>query len=143
MFGSKDKNVRPSTGIDTLIGAGTTIRGDVHFSGGLRVDGRVIGGLVAEAADAVLMVSDKGVIEGAIKVGHLVVNGRVLGDIVASERIELAAQARIDGDITYKLLEMEAGAQVNGRIVRAQAAAKTVAEVAPKSEPASAVESAN
>ncbi len=138
MFGSKDKTVRPSTDIDTLIGARTTIRGDVHFSGGLRIDGRVIGGLIADAADAVLMVSDQGVIEGGVNAPHLVINGRIIGDIVASERIELAAQARIDGNITYKLLEMAAGAQINGRIVRDQPAAKTTPDGAYKAVTAEA-----
>ncbi|MGD9582362.1 MAG: polymer-forming cytoskeletal protein [Lysobacterales bacterium] len=138
MFGSKDKSVRPSTEIDTLIGARTTIRGDVHFSGGLRVDGRVIGSVIADAADAVLMVSDKGVIEGGVNAPHLVINGRIIGDIVASERIELATQARIDGNITYKLLEMAAGAQVNGRIARDQPVVKPAADGSPKGEAAAA-----
>jgi len=42
----------------------------------------------------------------------------VTGDVVVSVRLELAPQARIDGDLRYHTLEMAAGAQVNGRISR-------------------------
>lgn len=143
MFGKKHPTVRPSTEIDTLIGARTTIRGDVHFSGGLRIDGRVIGNLIADAADAVLMVSDQGVIEGGVTAPHLVINGRITGDVTASERVELAAQARIDGNIAYKLLEMAAGAQVNGRIVRELPVAKTALTGPPKDAAADAASGAD
>lgn len=120
MFGSdKRGNGRPPVNVDTLIGSNTIIRGDVMFSGGLHVDGRIEGSVVAapEAA-ALVMLSEKGVIEGEVRAPHVVINGQIRGDIIASERVELAAQARVDGNIYYKLLEMAAGAQVNGRIVR-------------------------
>jgi cytoskeletal protein CcmA (bactofilin family) len=58
------------------------------------------------------------VIEGEVRAPHVVINGNLKGDIIASERIELATQARVQGNIYYKLLEMAAGAQVNGQIVR-------------------------
>lgn len=119
MFGNKNKNGSPGMDIDTLIGARTTFRGDIHFSGGLRIDGTVQGILTAEAgSDALLMLSDKGSIEGEVRVPHVIINGVFIGDIIASERVELAAQARVTGDIFYKVLEMAPGAQVTGRIMR-------------------------
>ena len=121
MFGSnKDKAAaRPSLHVDTLIGQRTTLRGDISFSGGLHIDGTVFGAVVAEAgAEAILVVSEKGIIEGEVRSPHVVINGTVRGDIVAAERIELATQARVNGNIYYKILEMQAGAQVNGQIVR-------------------------
>lgn len=119
MFGNSRKGNRPPMSVDTLIGATTTIRGDVIFSGGLHVDGRIVGSVIAEPdSDALVMLSQKGVIEGEIRAPHVVINGQLKGDIVATERVELAAQARVDGNIFYKMLEMAAGAQVNGRIVR-------------------------
>jgi cytoskeletal protein CcmA (bactofilin family) len=120
MFGSDKKgNGRPPVNVDTLIGSNTVIRGDLTFSGGLHVDGRIEGSVVAAPdAAALVMLSDKGVIEGEVRAPHVVINGQIRGDIVASERVELASQARVDGNIYYKLLEMAAGAQVNGRIVR-------------------------
>jgi cytoskeletal protein CcmA (bactofilin family) len=120
MFGNgKRSNQRPSLNVDTLIGERTVITGDVRFSGGLHIDGTVRGSVVAEPdAEAVLVLTEKGVIEGEVTAPHVVVNGQLRGDIVATERVELAAQARVDGNIYYKLLEMAAGAQVNGKIVR-------------------------
>lgn len=120
MFGSDKKNGRPTSAVDSLIGSRTTIRGDLSFAGGLHVDGRVVGAIVADedATDAVLMVSAKGRIEGEVRAPHVVIHGEMHGDIIASERVELGAHARVTGNIHYKLLEMSAGAQVNGKIVR-------------------------
>jgi cytoskeletal protein CcmA (bactofilin family) len=120
MFGNDKKtNGRAAPAVETLIGAGTTIKGDLSFSGGLHVDGTVQGSIVAApGAEAMLVVSEKGTIEGEVRAPHVVINGNMKGDIVASERIELASQARVQGNIYYKLLEMAAGAQVNGQIVR-------------------------
>jgi cytoskeletal protein CcmA (bactofilin family) len=121
MFGSdKRAGAKPATSVESLIGPRTVIRGDVEFAGGLHVDGQVIGTLVADpGGDGTLMLSDKGVIEGEIRAPHVVINGRVSGDIYASERVELAAQARVHGNIHYKVLEMAAGAQVTGQLTRA------------------------
>jgi cytoskeletal protein CcmA (bactofilin family) len=116
---SKKAGALPPLHVDTLIGARTTIVGDVRFSGGLHVDGTIRGMVVAEpGSEALLVLSEKGMVDGEIHAPHVVINGQVKGDIVASERVELAAQARVDGNIYYKLLEMAAGADVNGRIVR-------------------------
>ena len=119
MFGSKDKPSRPTMDIDTLIGARTRIEGNIQFSGGLRIDGCVQGTLVSEGdQQSVLMLSEKGIIEGEVRAPHVVINGTLKGDIVASERVELAPQARVTGNIYYKILEMAAGAEVSGQIVR-------------------------
>lgn len=104
--------------IDTLIGAQTAIHGDVSFSGGLRLDGRVRGNVTA-APDlpSMLVVSEKGVVEGEVKVGHLVLNGTVTGPVHASELLELQPQARVYGEVHYAALEMHQGALVEGRLV--------------------------
>jgi cytoskeletal protein CcmA (bactofilin family) len=110
---------RPSVNVDTLIGTKVIVRGDMLFSGGLHIDGTVIGSITAEpGSEAVLVLSERGRIEGEIRAPHVVINGSVSGDIHASAKVELAAKARIEGNIHYRLLEMAAGAEVNGRIVR-------------------------
>lgn len=141
MFGNSRKGNRPPMSVDTLIGATTTIRGDVIFSGGLHVDGRIVGSVIAEPdSDALVMLSQKGVIEGEIRAPHVVINGQLKGDIVATERVELAAQARVDGNIFYKMLEMAAGAQVNGRIVREDEPRKQLPKPIEDAAPAAAEE---
>lgn len=110
---------RPSMNVDTLIGTKVIVRGDLVFSGGLHIDGTVIGSVTAEpGSEAVLVLSERGRIEGEIRAPHVVINGSVSGDIHASAKVELATQARVEGNIHYRLLEMAAGAEVNGRIVR-------------------------
>ncbi len=107
---SAKKNVQAATSITTLIGPETIIRGDIAFGGGLHIDGRIEGSLNAiEDNKTLLSISDKGIVTGEIRASHVVVNGTVKGDITASERLELAAKARIEGNVYYKLLEMSAG----------------------------------
>ncbi|MBK6435936.1 MAG: polymer-forming cytoskeletal protein [Rhodanobacteraceae bacterium] len=120
MFGSsKNTNNRPTMTIDTLIGVKTKIKGDITFSGGFRVDGCVIGSVCADGGpDSVLSISDQGSVEGEVRAPHVIINGMMKGDVIASERVELAAQARVHGNVHYKVLEMAAGAQITGRVVR-------------------------
>jgi cytoskeletal protein CcmA (bactofilin family) len=106
------------TSVDTLIGRQTEILGDVCFSGGLHIDGRVKG-MVTTTGDkpAALSISDSGVIEGDVRVPVIVLNGTVHGDVYSSERLTLSAKARVVGNVYYKVLQMEPGALINGQLV--------------------------
>jgi cytoskeletal protein CcmA (bactofilin family) len=104
--------------IETLVGKGTTIRGDLEFNGGLHVDGSVVGNLTAASDSGTLLsVSEAGRVEGTIKAPQVIVNGTVRGDIHALERLVLGAKARVEGDVHYGSIELELGAQVNGHLV--------------------------
>lgn len=112
---------RDGQAVDTLIGAHVTIRGDVQFSGGLYVEGRIVGKVTAvEGEHAVLMLAEQGRIEGEVRAPVVLVNGRLDGDVHASDRIELAAKARVLGNVHYRVVEMNAGAQLSGRLVHEQ-----------------------
>ena len=117
MFGSEKRGSRSMSAITTLVAEGTTIRGDIEFDGGLHMDGSVEGSITAQGAKAVLTLSEKGRVNGEIRTPNAVINGQVKGDIIVSERLELAAQARIDGNVYYKVLEMAAGAQLSGKMI--------------------------
>src|SRR5688572_7518750 len=117
MFGKKS-TTKPQSRIDCLIGTGTTIEGDITFSGGLRVDGHVRGSVVAADGNAgTLVLSEQAQIEGEIRVSHVVINGTVVGPVHAAEYIELQAKANVTGDVYYKTLEMQLGAVLQGRMV--------------------------
>lgn len=104
--------------VDTLIGSYTEVRGDVLFSGGLHIDGRVKGKVLANAGEsASLSVSETGTIDGDVSVPILTVNGQVSGNVYASDRMVLAPNARVDGNVYYNRLEVQAGAEVNGQMV--------------------------
>jgi cytoskeletal protein CcmA (bactofilin family) len=117
MFGNEKRGAKAIAAINTLIAEGTRIRGDVHFEGGLHLEGLVEGAVTAAGPDSVLTVSGKGRIHGEVRVSNAVVNGTVHGDLFVAERLELAAEARVDGNVHYKLLEMAVGAQVNGKML--------------------------
>jgi cytoskeletal protein CcmA (bactofilin family) len=114
------KDARPVAGTDaatTLIAAGTEVRGDVHFSGRLHLDGKVEGAIRGEGAQAILTLSEHAVVTGEVQAPHIVVDGTINGDVDAGERLELASNARVEGNVYYKMLEMSAGARINGKMV--------------------------
>ncbi len=114
MFGSKKNNLK----VDTLIGQSTEIKGDVVFKGGLHLDGTIIGSIYAEDdSGSTLIVSNNGAVEGDVTVPNIVLNGKVTGDVYASEKVELAKLARVSGNVYYNLLEMAMGAEINGNLV--------------------------
>ena len=125
MFGKK-KTGTPQNSIDSLIGAGTRVEGNVVFTGGLRVDGEVRGNISSEnPLEGTLVISEKASVEGAISVGHVVINGTVIGPVFAGESLELLPSARVTGDVEYHQIEMQQGAVIQGRLVH-QVNAKTV-----------------
>jgi cytoskeletal protein CcmA (bactofilin family) len=117
MFGNDKRNGKAVSAITTLIAEGTVIRGDVAFTGGLHLDGMIEGAISADGEGALLTLSEKGRVSGEIRASNAVINGAVSGDIVVAERLELASNARVEGNVYYKVLEMAAGAQVNGKMV--------------------------
>ncbi len=109
---------KKSTKIETLIGTAMEIQGDLIFSGGLHVDGKIIGNVIAEDdSHSMLILSDQGQIEGEVRVPYVVLNGQVIGDVYASERVELSSHGQVEGNVYYNLLEMAMGAEVNGNLV--------------------------
>lgn len=111
---------KPQNRIDTLIGAGTHVDGNIRFSGGLRVDGEVRGDVIAEpGAPSTLVVSEHGRVSGQVSVTHLVVNGKITGPVRASEYLELQGKADITGDVEYKTMEIHWGAVISGKLVHA------------------------
>lgn len=116
-----NKRIKPQSRIDSLIGIGTKVEGDVVFSGGLRLDGYVKGNVFAEEGKpSTLVLSEQARVDGAIRVSHVVINGTVNGPVYASEYVELQAKSRVTGDVCYKTLEMHLGAVIEGRLVHQQ-----------------------
>jgi len=119
MGSSSKKSKTSGAKVDTLIGHQTEILGDVRFTGGLHIDGVVKGNVYADGdADSVAIISERGRVEGELRVPNLLVNGYVSGDVYAVERLDLAKNARVRGDVYYHTMEMAGGAEVNGKLVR-------------------------
>ena len=127
MLGQGKKSKSAGAKVDTIIGQQTRIEGDVHFSGGLHVDGRIKGSIIAaDGSGSVLTVSEHGDIEGDVRVPTVVLNGTVTGDVHSEERIEMAAKAKVNGNVYYKLIEMAMGSAVNGSLVHRSEAESSV-----------------
>jgi cytoskeletal protein CcmA (bactofilin family) len=124
MFGGKSS--KPQNRIDSLIGETTTVEGDVIFSGGLRIDGKVKGSvLAADGQPSTLVLSERARVEGEIRVSHAVINGTVVGPVFAGEYVELQAKCNVTGDVHYRTLEIQLGAVVQGRLVHQDQAQET------------------
>lgn len=120
MFGNnKKKTPKAKAGAaDTLICKQTKITGDINFEGVLYIDGHVVGNISSEEMDnSLLTIGVNGFVEGEVKVPHIMILGKVKGDVHALEHVELMAESRIEGDVYYKLIEMSMGAEVNGQML--------------------------
>lgn len=109
---------KPVDTIDTLIGQKTLFKGDIEFSGGLRIDGQIKGNITArDESNSTLVLSELSEVEGNVAVPHVVVNGMVKGNIMSTGRVELQSKSQIIGDVHYRAVEMELGATINGNLV--------------------------
>jgi cytoskeletal protein CcmA (bactofilin family) len=123
MFGKKHS--KPQNRIDSLIGAGTTIDGNINFSGGMRIDGNINGNVIAtHGKPSTLVLSEHGHVTGEVTVTHLVINGTINGPVSASEYLELQGKAKVNGDVHYKTLEIQLGAIIEGRLIHNAVAAQ-------------------
>lgn len=104
--------------IDTLIASNVVINGDVNFSGGIQIDGKVVGNVIAsEQKGSIVRITDQGIVEGEIRGPNVIINGKVDGDVYSTEHLELAANAVVTGNVHYNLIEMVMGSSVNGSLV--------------------------
>ena len=126
MFGRKKIK---SAQIDTLIGKNTVVKGDVHYRGGLHIEGKVQGNLIADKQEkTVLIVSEKGCVEGDVKGPIIILNGRIEGNVYSTATLEMARHAKVKGNVYYNLLEMEVGAKVNGSLIHQSVSSKSIKE---------------
>lgn len=109
--------------ITTLISKATEITGDLHFSGVLEVEGKIRGNIYAdEDSSAEVRIRESGLVQGEIKVPSVIINGLVEGDVHSTQHLELAAKARVVGNVYYHLIEMVMGSEVNGSLCHRSAA---------------------
>ena len=102
---------------ETSIGSGAKIEGDIHFNGQLRIDGKVVGNVRGEGGETLVVIGTAGQVEGEVHAGEIQIEGEVRGNLHASRRVRLGSRARVEGDVSYALLEVGEGASVNGRLV--------------------------
>lgn len=132
MFGGKkDKDNIFANGGTTLLARSVEIIGDIKFAGNLEVEGIVTGNIYAQSeSDARVRIMEKGEVKGEINAPKIVINGQVTGDVYSTKHIELAANAVVNGNVHYNVIEMVKGAEVNGNLVHV--AEKEEARIKPQ-----------
>lgn len=98
----------------TVVAADAVFQGDLRFDGEVRIDGRIIGNINAETGR--VSINPGGYVEGIIKAPSVIVNGALKGDAHALEHLQLGADARVDGNLHYRFMEMVSGAQIDGQL---------------------------
>ena len=118
--------------IDTLIGKGVRVQGDIDFKGGMHLDGAIAGNVRSDQSpNSTLSVSETGSIEGSVEAPTVILQGQVRGDIRGTDRVVLGATARVEGDVYYGVIEMTLGAQIMGKLVRLAPAGAAAATAEP------------
>ena len=107
---------KANEGFGTFIDSDTRISGDIQFAGSVLVDGYLEGNIKAKGSDAKLTISEHGHVKGSVVVAHLLVHGTIEGELRVAERLELGPKARIIGNVQYNLLQISAGARVEGEL---------------------------
>jgi cytoskeletal protein CcmA (bactofilin family) len=126
------KGKRKQSGI-TLIANNCEIVGDVHFSDQLQVNGMVKGNIISEeGTNAMVSVSEKGRVNGEIRVPTVVINGTVHGDIYCRKHIELAAKSRVNGNVYYCDIEMVMGSRVDGKLIHVSESEQAMSKPGPE-----------
>jgi len=130
VFGSK-KNDQFAKGGHTLFDHALEVEGDVRFTGVLDIEGTVKGNIEAvDGRDALIRIREKGCVLGDIKAPKIIINGKIDGNVYATEHLELAAKALVNGNVHYKVIEMVKGSEVNGSLVHVTDDNAAVSEVA-------------
>ena len=114
MFGGGAKQTKPSRSREyaSHVNEGTEIDGKVTFTGTVLLNGRVRGEIVSNDT---LVVGEKAVINATIRSGIVEVSGEVVGNITATERIELHSNCRVYGDIEAPVVTIDEGALLEGQ----------------------------
>ena len=121
--------------IRSLVGEGMVVTGDLAFTEGLRVDGEVIGDVVASGEGrSILVISDNARVHGKVSASHVIINGEVHGPIHCTELLELQPKARVTGDIRYETLEMHPGSSVEGELKPLKMAEKPALKLAASND---------
>lgn len=113
----KDKgkaDLHSFSGKTSVIAVGAEWVGNLVFEGALQVDGKVQGSIHATAG--MVHVSGEGRVEGEIRAPHVILDGEMIGDVFATEQLELGSRARVRGDVHYGVMEMTRGAQIDGSL---------------------------
>lgn len=104
--------------IGSVLGAATRLEGTLHVDESVRIDGKLEGNLEqADGNSRWIIIGPCGEIHGDIRAQNISIAGKVIGNIIASESIELIDGCEVRGNITHKSITVEPGASVHGQLI--------------------------
>ncbi len=116
MFNNKSKSETTETVVPTgsasLIGSGTSLKGDITSSGDLRIDGTLVGNIICSAK---VIIGANGVVEGDVSGVTADIMGKVSGTIKVKELLQLKSNCQVNGNIHSAKLQIEPAANFNGQ----------------------------
>jgi len=116
MFNNKSKSETTETVVPTgsasLIGSGTSLKGDITSSGDLRIDGTLVGNIICSAK---VIIGANGVVEGDVSGLTADIMGKVSGTIKVKELLQLKSNCQVNGNIHSAKLQIEPAANFNGQ----------------------------
>jgi cytoskeletal protein CcmA (bactofilin family) len=105
------KTTNSDTQSVNMLGAGTTIKGDIQSNGDFRVDGTLIGSIQSKGK---IVIGQTGHVEGEVNCRNADISGQVKAQVIVAELLTLKASARLSGEITTSKLSIEPGARFSG-----------------------------
>ena len=109
------KKKRKFVAITTLIDKDIVISGDTSYTGGIRIDGKMIGNLkVHGEEDSLLIMGHGSKITGDVDVEKAIINGEINGNIKCHDYLELNTNSIVNGTIEYDIIEVQEGAKITG-----------------------------
>jgi cytoskeletal protein CcmA (bactofilin family) len=115
----------------SIVAAGMSVVGDCDTDGTVRIEGKVEGTVRAGKA---VVVGKEGIVDGHVLTQDAVIAGRVTGTVTAESRLEVQATARIDGEVAALRMQLEEGAELNGRVSMGEGMRGASGPSAPESE---------
>jgi len=106
------RNHEPEGAMNTIIGKGTKIEGNMDVAQSIRIDGTYKGTL--NATDTLIVGSTGELSDVTVKIKNAIIGGKIKGNIIASNKVTLESTSRLEGDLTAKLLTIEEGALFTG-----------------------------
>jgi cytoskeletal protein CcmA (bactofilin family) len=109
------KKKRKFVAITTLIDKDIVISGDTSYTGGIRIDGKIIGNLkVHGEEDSLLIMGHGSKITGDVDVEKAIINGEINGNIKCHDYLELNTNSIVNGTIEYDIIEVQEGSKITG-----------------------------
>jgi cytoskeletal protein CcmA (bactofilin family) len=111
MFGKESAMKTDEGKISTIIAKGTKITGNIDMQGSLRIDGYIKGQLNSSET---LTIGTNGVVEGEVRVKEAIIGGKVIGNLMANQKVELESNASILGDVKTRIFVIKEGGIFHG-----------------------------